>query len=85
MSSRKAAAVPSSRITIRQLLDHTSGIHNFARTKLAADDFVGVPFLQHRFDSFTPRQLVEIALAYEPTFAPERAGSTPTPTTCSPE
>ncbi|MFJ9455380.1 serine hydrolase domain-containing protein [Kitasatospora sp. NPDC101447] len=59
-----------SRITIRQLLDHTSGIHNFARTKLAADDFVGVPFLQHRFDSFTPRQLVEIALAYEPTFAP---------------
>ncbi|MGK4581938.1 serine hydrolase domain-containing protein [Kitasatospora sp. HPMI-4] len=59
-----------SRITIRQLLDHTSGIHNFAMTQLAEDEFVGQPFLRHRFDSFTPRQLVEIAIAYKPTFAP---------------
>ncbi|MFE0461541.1 serine hydrolase domain-containing protein [Kitasatospora sp. NPDC058965] len=59
-----------SRITIRQLLNHTSGIYNIAMTQLAADDFVGPPFLQHRFDSFTPRQLVEIALANKPKFAP---------------
>jgi D-alanyl-D-alanine carboxypeptidase len=59
-----------SRITVRQLLNHTSGIYNLAMTDLAADEFVGTPFLQHRFDSFTPRRLVEIGIAHKPNFAP---------------
>jgi D-alanyl-D-alanine carboxypeptidase len=59
-----------SRITIRQLLNHTSGIANFADGQLQQDEFVGLPFLQHRFDSFTPRQLVELATANKPDFAP---------------
>ncbi|WP_206307550.1 serine hydrolase domain-containing protein [Streptomyces sp. H23] len=59
------------RITLRQLLNHTSGIYNytadeeFARTHFARDGF-----LQHRYDTVTPRQLVAIATAHEPDFAP---------------
>ncbi|WP_206210175.1 serine hydrolase domain-containing protein [Streptomyces sp. SID10362] len=59
------------RITLRQLLNHTSGIYNytadeeFARTHFARDGF-----LAHRYDTVTPRQLVAIATAHEPDFAP---------------
>ncbi|MFC7826111.1 serine hydrolase domain-containing protein [Streptomyces sp. NPDC057375] len=59
------------RITLRQLLNHTSGIYNytadeeFARTHFARDGF-----LEHRYDTVTPRQLVAIATAHEPDFAP---------------
>ncbi|AUG81339.1 hypothetical protein CFP65_6695 [Kitasatospora sp. MMS16-BH015] len=57
-----------SKITIRQLLNHTSGIANFATA--VQDEFSGEPFLRHRFDRFTPRQLVELGLSTEPQFAP---------------
>ncbi|MEU9650317.1 serine hydrolase domain-containing protein [Streptomyces sp. NPDC048110] len=59
------------RITLRQLLNHTSGIYNytadeeFVRTHFARDGF-----LEHRYDTVTPRQLVAIATAHEPDFAP---------------
>ncbi|MFE1071971.1 serine hydrolase domain-containing protein [Streptomyces sp. NPDC058783] len=59
------------RITLRRLLNHTSGIYNytadeeFVRTHFARDGF-----LQHRYDTVTPRQLVAIATAHEPDFAP---------------
>ncbi|MFD8489899.1 serine hydrolase domain-containing protein [Streptomyces sp. NPDC059712] len=59
------------RITLRQLLNHTSGIYNytaddeFARTHFARDGF-----FEHRYDTVTPRQLVAIATAHEPDFAP---------------
>ncbi len=59
------------RITLRQLLNHTSGLYNytadeeFARTYFARDGF-----LEHRYDTVTPRQLVAIATAHEPDFAP---------------
>ncbi|MEY9843164.1 D-alanyl-D-alanine carboxypeptidase [Streptacidiphilus sp. BW17] len=59
-----------SEITIRQLLDMTSGISNYANAPQLADEFVGQAFLTNRFDSFTPRQLVEIAVASKPSFAP---------------
>ncbi|MFI9275978.1 serine hydrolase domain-containing protein [Kitasatospora sp. NPDC052896] len=59
-----------SKITIRQLLDHTSGIANFATSDSVEHDFNGPAFLQHRFDSFTPRQLVELAISVKPSFAP---------------
>ncbi|GAA1959047.1 serine hydrolase domain-containing protein [Kitasatospora viridis] len=57
-----------SKITIRQLLGNTSGIANFATA--VQDEFSGLPFLQHRFDSFTPRQLVQLGTATPPAFAP---------------
>ncbi|MFE9455059.1 serine hydrolase domain-containing protein [Streptomyces sp. NPDC006739] len=59
-----------SRITVRQLLNHTSGVFNYAEDPTLGKKFVGTPFLQHRFDDFTPRQLVEAALADGPKFAP---------------
>ncbi|MBV2156662.1 serine hydrolase [Kitasatospora sp. SUK 42] len=59
-----------SRITVRQLLNHTSGVFNYAEAPQLADEFVGPPFLRHRFDDLTPRQLVEAAVVNGPKFAP---------------
>ncbi|MEV6926408.1 serine hydrolase domain-containing protein [Dactylosporangium sp. NPDC051485] len=57
------------RITIRQLLQHTSGIH---------DDFPDIysteaDFYQHRYDVDTPEQLVARAMRHEPDFVPGTA------------
>ncbi|MFJ2826827.1 serine hydrolase domain-containing protein [Streptomyces sp. NPDC087263] len=58
-------------ITIRQLLNHTSGISNytddedFARTYLFKDGF-----FEHRYDTLTPAQLVAVAMTHKPDFAP---------------
>ncbi|WP_031065973.1 serine hydrolase domain-containing protein [Streptomyces sp. NRRL WC-3742] len=57
-------------ITVRQLLNHTSGVFNYVGDPELGKEFVGTPFLQHRFDDFTPRQLVEVAVANGPVFAP---------------
>ncbi|MFF4560766.1 serine hydrolase domain-containing protein [Streptomyces sp. NPDC001435] len=58
-------------ITIRQLLNHTSGIYNYT----ADDDFgrtyfLAEGFLQHRYDTLTPAQLVAVAMKHKPDFAP---------------
>ncbi|MEU0743797.1 serine hydrolase domain-containing protein [Streptomyces sp. NPDC006134] len=59
------------RITLRQLLNHTSGISNytadkeFARTYFAADGF-----LRHRYDTVPPERLVAVALSHRPDFEP---------------
>ncbi|MER5786874.1 serine hydrolase domain-containing protein [Streptomyces sp. NPDC001980] len=59
------------RITVRQLLNHTSGIFNYT----ADDDFGRTYFLKdgffkHRYDTLTPAGLVAIATQHEPAFAP---------------
>ncbi|MFF4814295.1 serine hydrolase domain-containing protein [Kitasatospora sp. NPDC001309] len=59
-----------SKITLRQLLNHTSGIANFAMDETVSKEFRGEAFLQHRFDRFTPRQLVGIGIGVKPSFAP---------------
>ncbi|MFE9427005.1 serine hydrolase domain-containing protein [Kitasatospora sp. NPDC006697] len=59
-----------SRITVRQLLGQTSGIYNYVLTKTMLDDATGTPFLQHRFDHYSPEQLVRLALTSPPAFAP---------------
>ncbi|MFD0417751.1 serine hydrolase domain-containing protein [Streptomyces sp. NPDC127108] len=55
------------RITLRQLLQHTSGIH---------DDYPGfdsaAAYYEKRFDPYTPRQLVERAMRHRPDFRPGR-------------
>ncbi|WP_210589905.1 serine hydrolase [Streptomyces sp. GESEQ-35] len=58
-------------ITLRQLLNHTSGIYNYTQD----DDFVRTFFLadgffKHRFDTRTPQQLVAIAMKHKPVFEP---------------
>ncbi|MFI5974909.1 serine hydrolase domain-containing protein [Streptomyces sp. NPDC051452] len=59
------------RITVRQLVNHTSGIFDyttdddFARTYFLKDGF-----FRHRYDTLTPDDLVRIALKHKPDFAP---------------
>ncbi|WP_328771573.1 serine hydrolase domain-containing protein [Streptomyces sp. NBC_00286] len=60
-----------SKVTLRQLLNHTSGIFNYT----ADDEFVRKAFLKdgffkHRYDTATLGQLVEIAMSHKPDFAP---------------
>ncbi|WP_433591582.1 serine hydrolase domain-containing protein [Nocardia sp. CA-145437] len=53
------------RITLRQLLQHTSGIH---------DDLPGYAtpgeYYRQRYDTYTPAQLIARAMAHAPDFAP---------------
>ncbi|MFI6434956.1 serine hydrolase domain-containing protein [Streptomyces sp. NPDC050759] len=58
-------------ITIRQLLNHTSGVFDytyddtFVQTYLMKDGF-----LKHRYDTKAPQDLVAIAMSHKPEFAP---------------
>lgn len=57
-----------SRITLRQLLQHTSGLYNYTAalfTGFTAEDFERV-----RYDSVAPAELVAIALQQPPDFEP---------------
>ncbi|WP_433870565.1 serine hydrolase domain-containing protein [Saccharopolyspora sp. CA-218241] len=55
-------------ITVRQLLQHTSGLPEFINGM--TDMFEQEGFLRERFTSFEPEQLVELAMRQEPQFAP---------------
>ncbi|MGW7405735.1 serine hydrolase domain-containing protein [Streptomyces sp. NPDC054833] len=60
-----------SRITIRQLLNHTSGIYNYtADEDFGRTYFLAEGFLRHRYDTLTPAQLVAVAMKHKPDFAP---------------
>ncbi|MBT2386243.1 serine hydrolase [Streptomyces sp. ISL-11] len=55
------------KVTVRQLLNHTSGIYNYT------DDpefrkLLTTGFLEHRYDTFTPRRLVDVATSHDPVF-----------------
>jgi D-alanyl-D-alanine carboxypeptidase len=52
-------------ITIRQLLQHTSGIHDDYPDYTSAKDFY-----QHRYDTYTPEQTVARAMRHRPDFRP---------------
>lgn len=58
------------RITVRQLLNHTSGVYNYTEDPGFVDRVFGDGFFQHRYDTWQPRQLVDIALRHRPYFAP---------------
>ncbi|WP_406126731.1 beta-lactamase family protein [Streptomyces canus] len=60
-----------SRITVRQLLNHTSGIFNYtADGTFGRTYFLKDGFFEHRYDTNTPEQLVAVAMAHQPDFAP---------------
>ncbi|AXB44950.1 serine hydrolase domain-containing protein [Amycolatopsis albispora] len=54
-------------ITVRQLLQHTSGLHNYTADLPVATE---QDFLEHRFEEADPAQLVKDAMAKPPEFAP---------------
>lgn len=56
--------------TVRQLLNHTSGIYSVTSDPGFQQKVFGPDFLKYRYDTWTPRQLVEIAMTHEPDFAP---------------
>ncbi|GAA0613598.1 serine hydrolase domain-containing protein [Streptomyces crystallinus] len=58
------------KITLRQLLNHTSGISNYTEDEAFGQRVFGPDFLKHRYDTYTPRQLVGIAMRHAPDFEP---------------
>ncbi|MBQ0983438.1 beta-lactamase family protein [Streptomyces sp. F63] len=57
-------------ITVRQLLNHTSGLFDYTSDAAFAEKLFGPGFLEHRYDTWTPEQLVSIGTSHEPDFAP---------------
>ncbi|MFD9904186.1 serine hydrolase domain-containing protein [Streptomyces sp. NPDC059063] len=58
-------------ITVRQLLNHTSGLFDFAGDKeFAATYFEGDGYLKHRYDTVSPEKRIKVALSHEPAFKP---------------
>uniref|UniRef100_UPI001C60334C serine hydrolase domain-containing protein n=1 Tax=Nonomuraea rhizosphaerae TaxID=2665663 RepID=UPI001C60334C len=49
-------------ITVRHLLNHTSGIFNYGNDKEEFAKFSGPAWLEHRYDAYAPEQLVKIGL-----------------------
>lgn len=60
-------------ITIRQLLNHTSGIFNYGNDAEFFKRGIGAAWFEHRHDTYAPEQLVRIGLATPPPFAPGEA------------
>ncbi|MEV0123278.1 serine hydrolase domain-containing protein [Streptomyces sp. NPDC050703] len=63
-------------ITLRHLLNHTSGIFDYNTDQGFRARYAAKGFERNRHVVWTPRQLVEIALAHPPDFQPEQ-GSRP--------
>ncbi|MFF9620245.1 serine hydrolase domain-containing protein [Streptomyces griseosporeus] len=59
------------RITVRQLLNHTSGIYNYTQDEdFGRTYFLKDGFLRHRYDTTRPEDLVAVAMSHRPDFAP---------------
>ncbi|GAA2263445.1 serine hydrolase domain-containing protein [Streptomyces amakusaensis] len=60
-----------SKITVRQLLNHTSGIFNYTSDpEYGAKYLIGESFLQHRYDTLAPEFHVSVAMKHRPGFEP---------------
>ncbi|MFE0177764.1 serine hydrolase domain-containing protein [Streptomyces sp. NPDC059002] len=58
------------RITVRQLLNHTSGIFDYAGDEEFGQKVFTKGFFKHRYDTWTPEHLVKLAMRHKPTFEP---------------
>ncbi|MFI9049378.1 serine hydrolase domain-containing protein [Streptomyces sp. NPDC053427] len=58
------------KVTIRQLLAHTSGLFDYARDPRLSGRLYGTGFAAHRYDTHPPDRLLRIALAHRPVAAP---------------
>ncbi|MFD8733533.1 serine hydrolase domain-containing protein, partial [Streptomyces sp. NPDC059618] len=60
-----------SRITVRQLLNHTSGLFDYlADVPYYQTYTLGDGFLAHRYDTLTPQQRLQVAFSHAPLFQP---------------
>ena len=55
-------------ITVRELLQHTSGLYDYTQVLPELTSLAG--FQAHRYDTYTPAQLVAVAMSHAPDFAP---------------
>ncbi|TDD96109.1 class A beta-lactamase-related serine hydrolase [Actinomadura rubrisoli] len=62
------------KITVRHLLNHTSGIFNYNNDDGFRARYAGDEFDKHRYDTVAPRELVRIALAHPAVFQPGQPG-----------
>ncbi|WP_309052717.1 serine hydrolase domain-containing protein [Streptomyces sp.] len=58
------------KITVRQLLNHTSGIYSYTEDPGFQTKVFGAGFLKHRYDTWAPERLVAIAMEHRPEFGP---------------
>ncbi|MFD4632884.1 serine hydrolase domain-containing protein [Streptomyces sp. NPDC058284] len=58
------------RITVRQLLNHTSGIAEYSEDEEFARKIFTKGFFEHRYDTWTPGRLVKLAMRHKPVFEP---------------
>ncbi|MCY0929049.1 serine hydrolase [Streptomyces sp. H27-H1] len=58
------------KITLRQLLNHTSGIYSYTDDADFKRKEFSTAFLQHRYDTWTPEQIVQLSMTHRPTFDP---------------
>lgn len=59
------------RITVRQLLNHTSGVYDYtADDSFVRTYFLKAGFFRHRYDTLAPQDLVRIAMSHKPEFTP---------------
>ncbi|MEU7049771.1 serine hydrolase domain-containing protein [Streptomyces eurythermus] len=63
-------SIDGRRITLRRLLQHTSGLYDYIDDDGFRATFTGPAFLSHRYDGATPEELVRTDLAHEPLFDP---------------
>ena len=54
------------RITLRQLLQHTSGLYDYLDDDALRAKYTGTAFFAHRYDGATPEELVRTGLAGGP-------------------
>ncbi|MQS39171.1 serine hydrolase domain-containing protein [Streptomyces katsurahamanus] len=60
-----------SRITVRQLLNHTSGLYSYSSDPEYAEKYLaGENFLKHRYDAVSPETKIKVAMGHRPDFAP---------------
>ncbi|MFC4493324.1 serine hydrolase domain-containing protein [Streptomyces ovatisporus] len=58
------------RVTLRQLLGHTSGVYDFTTDPRTYRDYIGPGFLRNRYEAPEPAEQVRTAMAHPPSFAP---------------
>lgn len=59
------------KITVRQLLNHTSGIYSYTDDEDFANEiFLPENFFKNQYRTWTPQELMKIAMSHKPEFAP---------------